>query len=198
MEIKKIVYDVDDVLWGFTAHVVKNLGIDINKMTQFKIRENKLLTLDQQEQVIALFNDSKTFENIVWYDGIKDILYPEKYGISIHINSNCLKEKIAELKTTQLLEIIPIKRENIRCNVIEPMAATKKKIDEDTDILIEDSPYNIVQSPAKINILISQPWNMTDEAREIMKGKSIIRVNSLKEANRIIREYVDHTTEKVG
>lgn len=198
MKIKKVVYDVDDVLWGLNVRVAKLMGIDIKMITHFKVWDNKLLSSTQHDQMLSIYHDNKTFENIVWHDGIEELPEFEKAGVEVCINSNCLTERMAVLKTEQLLAKIPLKKENIKCNVIDTSTCTKKKIDEDTDILVEDSPYNIAQSPAKINILISCPWNMTDEAREIMKGKSIIRVNSLKEANRIIRLYVDGNEEKVG
>lgn len=186
MNIKKIVYDIDDVLWGLNKRVAKNIGIDENKITHFVIHDNYLLNKEQQDAIMSEYRKNETFENIEWYDGIEDILKPTKLGIDVLINSNCLTERMAELKTEQLMNVINIQKEKIRCNIINPSIATKKKIDEDTDILIEDSPFNISISPAKLNILIDHPWNSSEHALELIKNKNVIRVKTLKEANELI------------
>ena len=90
------------------------------------------------------------------------------------------------LKKTQLLSVVNIPEENIKCNIIDHSKAMRKEIDKDTDILVEDSPYNIAISPAKINIVINHPWNLSKEANDMMKSKNIIRFNTLKEANKYI------------
>ena len=186
MKIKKIVYDVDDVLWGLNKRVANAIGIDENNITHFVIKDNYLLTKEQQEAILVEYNKDETFDNIEWYEGIEDILKPVSLGIDVSINSNCLTEKMAELKTTQLMKILNISKEKIRCNVIDHSVATKKKIDKDTDILVEDSPFNISISPAKLNILINHPWNASEHAIELIKGKNVIRVDTLKEANELI------------
>ena len=186
MNIKKIVYDVDDVLWGLNKRVADKIGIDENKITHFVIKDNYLLSKKEQEAIINEYHNNKTFENIEWYDGIEEILKPKEFGIDILINSNCLTNEMVELKTEQLLDIIDIEKEKIKCNLIDTSTATKKKIDEDTDILVEDSPFNISISPAKLNILINHPWNMSEHAIELIKNKNVVRVNSLKEANEYI------------
>ncbi len=184
--IKKIVYDIDDTLWGLNKKVSEILGIDENKITSFRIRENHLLSKEIQEAILNEYHKDSTFENIVWYEGVEDILMPEEFGSKIFINSNCLTERMIYLKKTQLLSVVDIPEQNIKCNIIDHSKAMQKEIDKDTDILIEDSPYNIAISPAKINIVINHPWNMSESANEIMKSKNIIRFDTLKEANRYI------------
>ena len=55
--IKKIVYDIDDTLWGLNKKVSENLGIDENKITSFRIQDNHLLSKEIQTAILKEYNN---------------------------------------------------------------------------------------------------------------------------------------------
>lgn len=140
-----------------------------------------------QSKIIESYYNLSTFENIEWYEGVSDIINIENFGVSVFINSNCMTEEIAKSKRCQLLEVANINTKRIKCNVINAKDCNNKIIDDDTDILIDDSPFNIAKSKAKLNILINHPWNTSQEGKKIMQGKNIIRFNNLKEINEYLK-----------
>lgn len=186
--IKKVVFDIDDTLWGLNKRIANVLNIDENKLHTFVITDNKLLTEKEKNRVLNEYHNEKIFENIDWYDGIENILKIKNFGVQVFINSNCMTQTMANNKINQLLQVVDIPKENIKCNIIESKSVTRKTIDLDTDILIDDSPYNIANSPAKLNIIINHPWNITDEAEKIMKNKKIIRFDNLNQVNNFLIE----------
>lgn len=192
MEIKKVVFDIDDILWGLNQRVADRLGYNNNYITNFLIHENKHLSTKLKNDIIESYHDLSIFENIQWYEGISEIVNIEQFGTCVFINSNCMTKDIADSKKSQLLDVVDINPERIRCNVIKAKNCNTKIIDDDTDILIDDSPFNIAQSKARLNILINHPWNISEEAIKIMEGKDIIRFNNLREIN----EYLKNICKK--
>lgn len=186
----KIVYDIDDTLWGLNKKVCEKLNIDENKIIKFEIRGIGELTEKQQDAIIKEYGNADNFKDIDWYEGVLDILKPEALGAEIHIKSNSVSKEIAKLKYTQLKSLINISDDRLQLHIITAKDCKKKKLDGDMDIFIDDSPYNIANSTAKINIVLNHPWNMGKDAEEIMKGKKIIRFDTLEDINQFVYEYV--------
>lgn len=186
----KVVYDIDDTLWGLNKKVCERLNIDEEKIIKFEIYGIDGLTKSQQDAIIKEYGNADNFRNILWYDGVLDILEIEKLGAKVHIKSNSVSEEIANLKYKQLKKILDIEDERIHLHVIKTKDCKKKELDNDMEIFIDDSPYNIVNSTAKVNIMLNHPWNMGKDAEEILNGKKVIRFNTLKEINEFVYEYV--------
>lgn len=185
----KVIYDCDDVLWDLNTHVASLKGIDPNCLVNFAMLENEALTMPEREAMLAGFRDKESFVNIKFYDGASEILAAEELGASVIINSNAYSEAIAELKRKQLTELLPqMAPENMRINVIDPDGACHKRIEKDLFIFVDDSPFNVALSEAKINIMPRRLWNVTPKAKDIMSGKNVIWIDDLVKINQFVRE----------
>lgn len=191
----KIVYDIDDTLWGLNKKICEKLNIDENKITKFEIHGIDELTKAEQDSIIYEYTNSDNFRNICWYKGIYDILAPEKLGAQIYIKSNSTSKEIAELKYIQIKQLINIDDSRLQLHIITVGECKKKELDSDMEIFIDDSPYNIANSTAKVNIILNHPWNTSMDALEIMAGKNVIRFDTLEEINDFVYNYVK---EKCG
>ncbi len=190
-----VVYDVDDILWGLMFRVAKRANLDIKRcMAIFRIRDNQLLTRREQDYIIDAFADASVFENIEFFPGAEDILRPRELGAVVKINSNSFSERIAELKVQQLLAAIPgLTPDDIQMNIIDPSNAYRKPLDPRTTIFVDDSPYNVANSPAIINVMPTfMTWSHCPSAVVEMAGKYVIYRPSLVEINRFVYRAVEH------
>ncbi len=185
-----IAYDADDVLWPLLHTVACRLGLEPDRcMNTFSIRENKLLSTEEQEKIIAAFADSEVFRGIEFFPGTADILRPTELGAKVVINSNAFTEEIAQLKHDQLLAAIPgLRDEDIHMNVIGGHACAKqKKFDPQTAIVVDDSPFNIAMSPALINVMPQwMIWSRSPDAVQRMLGKRVAWRRNLIEINKYV------------
>lgn len=185
----KVVYDCDDVLWDLNTHVALLKGIDPNCLVNFAMLENEALTMSERKAMLAGFRDAKSFVDIKFYDGADRILEAEELGATVMINSNAYNEAIAELKREQLTKLLPeMTPEKMRINVIDPDGACHKKIEKDLFIFVDDSPFNVALSEAKINIMPRRLWNVTPKAKEIVRGKNVVWIDDLTKINQFVRE----------
>lgn len=188
--MRKIVFDVDDTLWGLNAKISKKLNIPSEKLTIFSAMDNQNLTMTERKALLNAYADAKSFENIEWYDGIERILQLEKYGVEIHINSNSATNEIIKLKREQLQQILTLSDDRLHFNLISMKQATKKELDTDTFILIDDSPHNIALSNAKYNIMLMHPWNTSAEGKKSLCGKTPIYYDSLNKIIDAIKQII--------
>ena len=188
----KVVFDVDDTLWSLNGKVCERLGIDPSTMCSFVIEDNPNLTKELQDAVHREYRSSSNFMDIKWFDGVMDILKLVNRGVDVHINSNSCSERIAELKTVQLDELLHLPKEQLRMNVMTHATCTKKKMDDDVDIFVDDSPYNIKNSTAKINFMIRAPWNTTASAMKLIEGKNVVFCDDLNEVMSRIFDYIEN------
>lgn len=185
----KVVYDCDDVLWDLNTHVALLKGIDPNCLVNFAMLENEALTMPERKAMLAGFREPESFVDIQFYDGASEILAAEELGATVMINSNAYNEAIAELKREQLVKLLPqMAPEQMRINVIDPNGACHKEIERDLFIFVDDSPFNIALSEAKINIMPRRLWNVTPKAKEIVRGKNVIWIDDLAKINQFVRE----------
>ena len=161
---KIVVFDVDDILWALNRKMTAMTGIDYEKLHVYSILENQLLPETERNAAYAVYTGHELFENIEWYDGIERI---NTLNADVRINSNSLNEKAAELKRTQLKQVLNLSDDKI---IIHNVKDEKKKtMIEDTFILVDDSPYNIAKSTAQFNIVLKQPWNTSPEMQKLMR-----------------------------
>lgn len=161
---KIVVFDFDDILWALNRKMTAMTGIDYEKLHVYSILENQLLPEIERNAAYAVYTGHELFENIEWYDGIERI---NTLNADVRINSNSLNEKAAELKRTQLKQVLNLSDDKI---IIHNVKDEKKKtMIEDTFILVDDSPYNIAKSTAQFNIVLKQPWNTSPEMQKLMR-----------------------------
>ena len=189
VKLLKVVYDCDDVLWDLNTHVANLKGIDPDCLVNFAMLENEALTMPERRAMLDGFRDAASFVDIKFYDGANEILRAEKLGATVMINSNAYNADIAELKRQQLVRLLPeMAPEKMRINVIDPDGACHKEIERDLFIFVDDSPFNIALSEAKINIMPTRLWNVTPKAKEIVREKNVIWIDDLTKINQFVRE----------
>lgn len=189
--MRKIIFDVDDTLWSLNKRVSQITGIDYDKLTIFSVHDNTNLTEDEKQAMLRAYADTDTFRNIEWDAGIEHI---GSIAADIYINSNNSTEEIAEVKREQLHSILNIPDDHIVMNItgLNKSSITKKVIDKDTYILVDDSLHNIEMSTAVYNIVIRRPWN---QHSSVPKDKSIIFVDNLYNAILTVNDILS-TSEK--
>lgn len=188
-KLLKVVYDCDDVLWDLNTHVANLKGIDPNCLVNFAMLENEALTMPERRAMLDGFRDAASFVDIKFYEGANEILHAEELGATVMINSNAYNAEIAELKRQQLTRLLPeMAPEKMRINVIDPDGACHKEIERDLFIFVDDSPFNIALSEAKINIMPTRLWNVTPKAKEIVREKNVIWIDDLTKINQFVHE----------
>jgi len=176
-----VIYDVDDVLWPCTENVFHKLGINPNRQTNFRIREDKAFSADEQDRIISAFCDEQSFQNMDFYDGADKILEVEDLGAEVQINSNSFSEKIRAAKRRQLTELFPnLRAEQLRLNLVGTNA-NHKRISADVFAFVDDSPYNVAGSQAKFNFMPKRPWNTTEEMQKIACEHEKIYLGDIKQ-----------------
>lgn len=186
--MKKVVFDIDDTSWGLNERVCSLLGIDINDITDFYIKNNSKLTSEQKQQLIVNYSDESIFENIVWYDGFTDIFELESLGCEVYINSNCNTVGVKNAKYQQLIEDLQFPVNRVILNIVSD--PKDKVLDDDIFILVDDSPFNIAKSTAKYNIALTKPWNTSESGLEIIGDKKVIYCNSFIDIIDTVRELL--------
>lgn len=176
--MRKVVFDVDDTLWLLNKRVASITGIDYGKLTIFSVHDNTNLTDDEKQKMLHVYADTETFKDIEWDAAIEHI---RSIPADIYINSNNSTEEIAEIKRKQIHSVLDIPDDHIVMNItgLKKSSITKKVIDEDTYILVDDSLHNIEMSTAVYNIVIKRPWN---QHSPIPVDKNIIFVDDLYDA----------------
>ncbi len=174
-QMGKIVFDLDDVAHGLNEKVTQHLGIKYEDIVEFYFNENPRLSAELKEAMNQCYRNPKFFRNIQFYPGFERIMELEqKYPAKVWANSNSFGEDVRHEKICSLQHSVPaLPPEQMRLGLVGAATTRKKKFDDDTLILVDDSPYNIALSPAKLNILPIQPWNQTEKALATMSGKPI-------------------------
>lgn len=180
--MKKIIFDIDDILWGLNERAAKMANLEYEKLTSFSVPLNKNLTKEEAKILTSVYENPSLFENIIWFNGIERI---DSLPADVHIVSNIFQKEVDTLKRTQLHSVLNIPDEKIHLNLVTD--ATKKTIPEDTYIFVDDSPYNIAASPAKHNIMLKRPWNQSENGKQIIGDKPVKMFDTLNE----IIDYIE-------
>lgn len=193
-QLVKVVFDVDDVLWPLGDVIAKRLGIEPARYYyHFKVTENPKLNRHEQEAIIAAFADAELFKDMEFFPDIENILRPRELGATVAIKSNSFSKEIASLKIQRLLATIPgLQESDIKMNIIDYSKTHSKEIDADTTIFIDDSPFNVSTSPAKVNVMPKLGgWNGDESAQQLIHGKTVIYAENLSEINKIVYKQVE-------
>lgn len=178
-----VVFDVDDILWSLNKRAAKLAGIPYEKIHTYNASDNDQLTDEEKDRLNKVYFSTELFEEMNFYEGIERI---NNLDAEVHIISHVLQTEAAELKKKNLLKVLSIPEENIHLQLVS-LGTNKKELLENTFIFVDDSPYNIVNSTATYNIMLSKPWNTSDKAYEIMKDVSRTYCNTL---NQIV-DYIE-------
>lgn len=176
---RKIVFDVDDILWGLNKIATDKANIDYNKIVVYSAKENYLLTEDERRRLLEVYSDPDTFRYINWYDGVEDIIRLEQKGAEVYINSNSFNIEISELKRKQLKSILDLPDDRLILNVLTD--CKKKEIGDGVWCFVDDSPHNIASSTAVYNIAVKTPWNTSKHALDVIGDKDVIILDTLKD-----------------
>ena len=174
--MKKVVFDIDDTLWGLNSKISEITGISFDKFEEFAIELCTLLTDAEKASVLNMYNSDRLFENIKWFDGIHRL---NDLNAEVFINSNIYRETVDSLKRTQIHEVLDLDDDHIVLNYITDGSVGVKSIDNDVFIFVDDSPYNIANSKAKYNIMLRRPWNVSEYGQGIISDTSVIICDTL-------------------
>lgn len=207
----RIVYDVDDVIWGLTELVMHDLGLSDRVQTDFCITDNTAFTDDEKTSILKAFGESRYYTDCNFYPGAEDILNTVAPDVEVSINSNAYSPEVVEVKKQRLGQFYPdLPKKLIRINLVTP-DSNRKQIGSDVLIFVDDSPYNVSESNAKFNLMPYKTWNTTSKARKIVTSKNkaifenwreklpmtliddqkyVVPVKDLREANEFIKQIV--------
>lgn len=168
-ELLPAVFDLDDVCFGLNPRASKLTGIPLDKLTEFKIFENKNLTPVEQQALWEAYHNPVLFQNIEFYPGFDDLMQLQQIGIDPFIKTNSFSDEIANLKFEQIHQrLLKLPDDHIIMNVINEKTSLSKDIDKSVFAFIDDSPYNIAKSKAQHNIVPMWPLNQTPRAQTMM------------------------------
>lgn len=67
--MKKVVVDVDDILWDLNGRICQEYSIDFSNIVSFSISDNNVLSDIDKKKLVAGYIDENTFKDIEWYNG---------------------------------------------------------------------------------------------------------------------------------
>lgn len=175
----RITYDIDGVIIPLIETICRKHGIDFNKITEYSISKCDRLTKKEKSLIYREFTNVEIFRAAGIYDGALDINEIAQRN-DVFIDSNNVVQDIAFYKAELINRIIPSVKD------IKLSVSIKGKDFKETDIVVEDCVANLLDNIQvyRAGILITRPWNTSFNERDHSK---IIRVNSLVEANSIIK-----------
>lgn len=195
--MKKIIFDIDDILWPLNNRVAKRTKIDVNKLITYNPKDNPLLSENEKQRLLDEYNRADLFENIRFSSGIEKI---NNLNADVYINSNVYSQRAIDLKKSQLQKILNIPEDHYIFNLITPEASKEPKIiKSDVFIFIDDSPYNITDSNAQHNIMIKKPYNTSQQAFNLYAkhpDKKIIICEDLNGVIDVINDLLNNTYGK--
>lgn len=173
----KTVFDIDDVAWDLSGTVAKKVGVNYEDLIDFHILQNERLAMEKRLAINDCYRQMETFQNMQFYPGFDQVMDLQKIGALIQMNSNSFSVEVRDSKISQIFAAAPgVWYDHLRFNVVDEKTTLKKRFDDDTYILVDDSPYNVAISPATWNIMPCVPWNQTTKARAVVRGKTVIYV----------------------
>lgn len=197
-----VVYDMDDVLWGYSEVAARYAGISLSEWTDFHIEKIEALAEEKRKELRAVVGRTDFYDEIEFYPGVEDILQICELSERVHviINSNVISQEAAIIKRQRLMETIPgISDQNMVFGLVgngEKKTMLNKRIDPGTFIFVDDSPYNILTSPAVANIMPQKPWNTTQGAKKLLFGKAAFYATDLQRANQMVQALVSKQLQR--
>lgn len=172
---KKVLIDIDDVVWGLNKRIAERFNISYGLLTDFYVLQNENLSLALRQRINQAYSDPKTFQNMEFYPGFQDLFDLQSYGAQVILKSNSFSMGVIMEKRHQLLTKIPnLREEQLQLMLVDQHTTTKKAIGPDIFSATDDSPYTIAKSSAQHNIMPRQPWNQTSKAHDMILPKNVI------------------------
>lgn len=163
MTQKLVIFDMDNVMWNLDERVAKRKDIDCRKFTVYSAYDNENLTDMEKNRVITAYTETETYMSIVFYKKIVDLInkiHNEHPEYLVQIVSNCATEAIRDVKMTQLLNVLDLHERDIHLHVINIKTGSKhKELPKDIFMIVDDSPYNIMNADARHKIMPAKPYN---------------------------------------
>lgn len=168
--LRKVVFDIDDTCWPLGKTAAKRSGIEFSKMQEFQVMKNSALTMEERTRLNEALYDPTIYRELEFYPGFKEILTLRECGADSYFSSNSFSQEINDHKAERLLVALPkFPADHVQLHLIDDESTVRKKIPEDTYILVNDSPYTVARSPARYNIVPMMPWNQTEAAIEMLR-----------------------------
>ena len=183
-----VVFDLDDTLWNLNEKACKIAGVDYNKIKNFKLHENPLLTDSEKDKLWELYQNPILWKDLEWLDGAKDIKDLESDEVEVWLVSNCLNINVEQFKRSILSKELGLPDNRIMLNV--KVSVGDKKMPENTYIFVDDSPYNLNDSTAKYKIIPDRPWNRD------YKNADTYRFNNLRDIIAFIKVLTKSNTKE--
>jgi len=195
----KVNWDCDDIFWKQNYEAAVMCGIPFEKLVDFHVSENPILTDAEKVALDACYADPEHFRNIPWCPGIERIPDLVQYGVKNVSNSNSFSEEVRSLKLTQLRARLPrLDEMELQWGLVNGSSTVRKRFDDDADVLVDDSPYNAKIFPGRYIVTPFTPWIITPKAQAMLQGKEvhyftygypdeaieIVRLLALREADR--------------
>lgn len=187
-KLRRVVYDVDDTLWDLTGMLCDNFGVNKEDHITYDPKDNPRLSDNEKQMFYEAFRDPEVFKQCRFFDGYEQIFDLEKDGSAeVWISSANLNESIMEVKRERLRNEIPnINMEHVSLTV----AGTVHQGRVPGYILVDDSLSNVANSDFEYYILIDMPHNRNTDILEMYPNKNIIKVHSLKDAIKLVEDFI--------
>jgi len=170
--VLNVVWDCDDIFWKNNRRAAERCGIAFERLIDFHVNENPLLSAAEKAAMNACYADPKYTQNIRWCPGIEKIPDLARYGVRNTSNSNSFSAAVRYSKLQQLRQRIPrLDEMKLQWGLVDDDSTVKKCFDDDADVLVDDSPYNVRIFPGRYVVMPIAPWNQTVKAREMLRGK---------------------------
>lgn len=182
---KKIVFDMDDILWGLNERASKIVGVEYDKLVCFRLEDNPYLTPKQRRRLLALYRNPKLWKDIEWYEGATDIKKLEEKGYAVYIHSNSMTKQVQAYK-----RIISTVFDLPEKQIILDVSTEAKKPLRNVLIFCDDNVANNRRSKAKYKVFLDKPWN-----KEMDEGEGIIRCSTFRELMDTILKIIEKEQE---
>ena len=103
---RKVVFDIDDTIWAYTYRIAQMVGVDYTDWIDFHTL-NPRLTEAQKGAITQAYHSLEPYRNMIFYDGIEEILQLEKYGALVQFKSHSFARSLLDLKEQNLKAVLP-------------------------------------------------------------------------------------------
>lgn len=188
----RVVYDVDDTLWGLNKVVFPLIDSSLTEEDAiiYECAENPRLTSEQRRKALQLYGDPDVFSSCEFYEGVDRICDIEKNGLAeTWISSSNFNEGTRDVKLIRLLHRIPDLKLHHICMTVN---GDHRRVQG--HILVDDRPQNVIDNDFMYYVIIRKPYNKDFNFPE---NKNVIMVDSLSEAittvERIVHEEIQRS-----
>ncbi len=173
MPKKRVVLDVDDVMWPLNEHVAWLANVDFNDIVTFFAPDNYMLDDAAKKRLYEAYQTPWLHVHMDFYpDARLFATLAHDSRIEPWIASNNTSQTARNDKLCNLKDFFgpDLNRFSLHMPVVD-MADTHEKIfPDDIFCLIDDSPKNAVKSGAQHVLMRKKPWNQSAWGQGVMKN----------------------------